>query len=373
MTAVTIGVGTWIWSQRSDGSAHDVRHNDGRQVNEREERSRRWDERDSIRRRRRRRSGGADSVEEEEKDDTESYVSEDSWEERGETSMADHNQENLEEQQAYTDPSATQPNGSLMARFTDTIRRTPSPLQVFERVGRTFGFGERERWQEEVERREVFGGVSSGIPGVNVDVGALSGEDAMIGVSGKVEREVRHSTRGKEGQPRLGRRKVVVMVLDASARSLDEDGPGDDDQEQQSSIIDQIQYPPDIATTQLLILAYAPQLHAHPLSPLFTQQDDPALYTYNHISDLATSLIQHPTHILPFTTSDSHINLLKHIAPDVVYLEQTLASVEIVSKIQDWVGQVVVVADASSLETYGRAVTIDGRHFEDDWRRCIGT
>lgn len=69
---------------------------------------------------------------------------------------------------------------------------------------------------------------------------------------------------------------------------------------------------------------------------------------YNALATEAASLVSHPTHIMPFTTPVGHVHLLKHLAPNLVYMQESLCGPqgEIVQQIEGWVGQCVVVIGA---------------------------
>ena len=69
---------------------------------------------------------------------------------------------------------------------------------------------------------------------------------------------------------------------------------------------------------------------------------------YNALSTQAAALTSHPTHVMPFTTPTGHVAILRHIAPSMVYIQESLCggSGENVKHIEGWVGQVVVVVGA---------------------------
>ncbi len=66
---------------------------------------------------------------------------------------------------------------------------------------------------------------------------------------------------------------------------------------------------------------------------------------YSTLRAQALALVPSPAHVLPFTTPTGYVHMLRHLAPQMVYVEEGLggdhgASVE---QIRGWVGQVVVV------------------------------
>lgn len=105
--------------------------------------------------------------------------------------------------------------------------------------------------------------------------------------------------------------------------------------------------------------------------------------------------------ILPFTTPTGHIHLLRHLAPDYVYLQESLAgdNGDAISHLQSWLRQDVVLvvgadgghggladsedenASAGGPEQWweredrvgrGRGVVVvEGLHVGDDWARRV--
>lgn len=53
-----------------------------------------------------------------------------------------------------------------------------------------------------------------------------------------------------------------------------------------------------------------------------------------------------PTQILPFTTHDGYVHLLRHLAPSLVYVSDTLAgrNGESITQLKGWVGHTILVA-----------------------------
>ena len=68
---------------------------------------------------------------------------------------------------------------------------------------------------------------------------------------------------------------------------------------------------------------------------------------YNALATQAAALVSHPTHILPFRTPNGHVHLLRSLAPNLVYVQESLCGEsgggENVKAVEGWVGQVVVV------------------------------
>ncbi len=65
--------------------------------------------------------------------------------------------------------------------------------------------------------------------------------------------------------------------------------------------------------------------------------------------------------VLPFTTPTGHVHILRHLAPDVVYIAETLAgdNGKNVEDVRSWVGQVVVVVGGDGAGLGGLVDTED--------------
>lgn len=60
----------------------------------------------------------------------------------------------------------------------------------------------------------------------------------------------------------------------------------------------------------------------------------------------ALALVPTSSHIMPFTTPDGYVAMLRHLAPQVVYVSDTLTGDEgeSVAGLKGWVGHTIVVA-----------------------------
>lgn len=91
---------------------------------------------------------------------------------------------------------------------------------------------------------------------------------------------------------------------------------------------------------------------------------------FNTLYIQAQALVEKDTMIMPFTTPTGHIHILRHVGPEIVYLPATLAGSEgdIITQIQGWVGQVVLVVGDES----GHGGLVDsederGLEIEEKW------
>lgn len=153
----------------------------------------------------------------------------------------------------------------------------------------------------------------------------------------------------------------------------------------------------DTDGANIIILIYAPHLTAHPLAKSqrrptssgassfsnisagdATAADDGDIENtlYNTLMSQAQTLVNDPTHIIPFTTPTGHLHLLRHLSPALVYLEESLAGSasdgEVVKQIDGWVGQTVVVVGAEGAgivdtETEDEAARADGKKSSSKW------
>ncbi|KAK3687010.1 hypothetical protein LTR37_019262 [Vermiconidia calcicola] len=289
-------------------------------------------------------------------------------------------------------------DGSWYGRIAGTMRRTPSPQQFFDsaskqvtagvaaagaalgsiieagseeefderrqqrRETREEGFSDHERWSEEADER--------------VNAGS--------------ERRARSLSRKRKGE---GMKSVAVVV--SADTSIGDVGYGDDDADyrtehavshhpskltskakanEEQSILSHLPTAHNRSTTDLFILIYAPGLtslppvdyrpntittsrHSTPLatpgselqsmSPRVDAADAPRMTKqFDALYAQALALVSSPTRILPFTTRDGYVHILRHLAPQLVYLSDTLAGSEgeSIAQLKGWVGHSILVA-----------------------------
>jgi hypothetical protein len=138
-----------------------------------------------------------------------------------------------------------------------------------------------------------------------------------------------------------------------------------------------------------------------PRTPALSASNSPA---FNNLYAQALSMVDKDTMVLPFTTPTGHIHLIKHLKPEIAYVQEGLTGEkgEIVSQVTGWVGQVIVVVGAEgghaglvdSEDEYGRATrnekggkwweksdkiglgkgmeVVEGLRVGDDWGRRVG-
>ena len=142
------------------------------------------------------------------------------------------------------------------------------------------------------------------------------------------------------------------------------------------------------ASSRIFILIYAPDLRQHPLDASAQAARPPASITssysnigheevqshgedherplslidpdpmpapaqskmFQRLYKQAQTLVDNDTMVMPFTTDTGHIPLLRHLAPEIVYIQETLSGQrgDAITNISNWVGQVVLVVGDES-------------------------
>jgi hypothetical protein len=112
-------------------------------------------------------------------------------------------------------------------------------------------------------------------------------------------------------------------------------------------------------------------------------------------------LVEKETMVLPFTTPNGHVHILRHLQPEVIYLQESLSGEDgsIITSLQTWLRHDVILvvgadggsgglADSESeaeragktelwwqrAERVGRGrgvVVVDGMRVNDDWARRV--
>ncbi|SPQ20577.1 fb7dd7d8-acc8-4d4e-a0a0-88386be81fff [Thermothielavioides terrestris] len=225
------------------------------------------------------------------------------------------------------------------------------------------------------------------------------------------------------------RRKKVAIVVSADIRLDDVDADGF---HEHASILSHIPRQLDFSKVKLYVLIYAPYLKdaaldatsnlpPPSLSSSFSNIDhtqaqiteearsplagassaDPA---YNAIYAQAKALVEKESMILTFTTPNGHAHILRHIQPEIIYLQESLSgdNGSVVTNLQSWLRHDVILvvgaesghgglADSESEaekpgkekelwwhreDRVGRGrgvVVVDGARVQDDWaRRVLG-
>ncbi|MCJ1475551.1 hypothetical protein MMC13_004214 [Lambiella insularis] len=296
---------------------------------------------------------------------------------------------------AYARGAESQPpeDASMMARMSGALRRTPSPQQIFDGasrrvvasvaaagavVGRALSsireedkrdFEDHSRWNEEAQAR-VTGTTSAG----HSEARAGPTMDPSFQQAGPA--------------PKTGdKRKAVAIVVSAESKHH---GPHEEEVAYIQAHASILSHLPDHvdADCRVFILIYSPDLKEHPQAnssspgrpaasvtssysnighedlqtpgeesekPLTSvdprpETSPPRSDKFDALYTEAQGLVEKPTMIMPFTTPSGYVHLLRHIAPEVVYVQSTLSGPggDAVKHIAGWVGQVVLVVGDDS-------------------------
>ncbi|KAL3424130.1 peroxin 22-like protein [Phlyctema vagabunda] len=325
-------------------------------------------------------------------------------------------------------------SASYMARMSGALRRTPSPQQIFDGVSRSavagvaaagavvgnalqsirerdeHAYQDHQTWSEEAEARRPGAGPEPIDRTAPTQAGVLSSQRAPTN-SGS------------------GKRKTVAVVVSADAAGL---GGMDEDEgyhHEHASILSHLPHNTDFSKIRLFVLIYAPGLKEHPLdvpasrtpgslgssfenigfeqarTPTPEDYEKPikssASPAFNAVYAEALGLVEKETMVLPFTSSTGHVHILRHLAPDTVYLQESLAGADgdVITHLQSWLRQDVVLvvgadgghgglADSESEaeqapkehhwwereERVGRGrgvIVVEGLRVGDDWARRV--
>lgn len=265
-------------------------------------------------------------------------------------------------------------SSSYMARMSGALKRTPSPQQVFDGASRTVVGGL-------AAASAVLGNALSSIreevknPYADHRTWSEEAELRRAGISDISDRPTASSSQTKAEKAPVSRniqRKSVAIVISAASGH----GALHDEEDyhyEHASILSHLPRNIDISKTSLFVLIYAPSLKEHPLSVVsrrpansdsvsssfttieheqtHTPIEEPPQFLSNSnaafqaVYSEAQSLVENETMIMPFTTPTGHEHMLRHLAPDIVYLQESLAGDdgEVVTHLQSWLRQDVVI------------------------------
>lgn len=310
-------------------------------------------------------------------------------------------------------PQGEATGSSWGARMSGALRRTPSPQQLFESAGKT-----------------VSAGIAATGAAITNTLAAIREEDKNAFADHETWSEEADAKltrpRSQTREPSKRRRTVAIVVsADSHVGDLEEDGF-----HEHASILSHIPKNIDFNKVKLFVLIYAPGLKDHPLdqnadvkppslsssfsnigpgdaqtpaeekSPLMMAKDSNPVF--NTVYSQALSLVEKETMVLPFTSSNGHVHILRHLQPEVIYLQESLAGDNgtVINHIQTWLKYDVILvvgaesghgglADSESEEEkaggkmqkwwqredrVGRGrgiVVVDSMRVHDDWTRRV--
>ncbi|PNY28851.1 Uncharacterized protein TCAP_01230 [Tolypocladium capitatum] len=295
------------------------------------------------------------------------------------------------------------------ARMSGALRRTPSPQQFFDSTGKT-----------------VAAGVAAAGAVVGKALASIREEDKAYAENPWSEEADAKKDRSPPA-PGTGRRTVAVVVsADAPIPEVDDDGS-----HELASILSHIPRHNDFYRIKLYILIYAPDLKETALDTTNSNLPPPSLSSsfsnighdqaqasgdesksplipsstnnaaFNALYAQAIDLVDKEAMILPFTTPNGHVHILRHVQPEVIYLQESLGGENgsIIANIQTWLRHDIILvvgaesgsgglADSESEaeksskiekwwqkpERVGRGrgvVVVDGMRVHDDWVRRV--
>ncbi|KAI1106389.1 hypothetical protein F4804DRAFT_301114 [Jackrogersella minutella] len=253
-------------------------------------------------------------------------------------------------------PEASGVNAGWGSQVSGALRRTPSPQQFLSNAGKT---------------------VAAGMAGVGAAVGS-----ALASIrEGDKNAYADHETWSEEAEARKentppsqprdpGRRRKTIAIVVSADTNMDEfDGEG-----LHASILSHIPRNTDFSKIKLFVLIYAPglkdsALETSPsnlppasLSSSFSnianeqaqtpgeEAKSPTLNStantpFNAVYSQALALVEKESMILPFTSPNGHVHILRHLQPEVVYLQESLAGDNgaVITQLQTWLKYDVIL------------------------------
>ncbi|EAL90994.1 hypothetical protein KXW98_002944 [Aspergillus fumigatus] len=271
----------------------------------------------------------------------------------------------------------------MMARMQGALRRTPSPQQIFDGASKRVAAGmaaagafmgsaltsireedrgdfeDHSRWSEEVRSRATQGEAqaAAAVPTMS---GALPPRSAV------------------SAAPALDKKKkTVAIVVSSELASQDPD-----DFTEHASILSHLPEHVDSETAKIFVLIYAPGLKHAPnqggssnptlsvtssysniapeearspgetlsgdlstLEPRPADEQEGASPFFRTLYTQAQAIVDKENTIMPFSTATGYVHLVRHLSPDIVYVQESLTGKQgdAVQHISGWVRQVVVV------------------------------
>ncbi|RYO97437.1 hypothetical protein DL764_007315 [Monosporascus ibericus] len=250
------------------------------------------------------------------------------------------------------------------AQMSGALRRTPSPQQFLSDAGKR---------------------VAAGVAGVGAAFGsalaAIREEDKNAYADHETwseEAEARKETASAPSQSQSKdaskRRKTVAIVVSADTNVGDSDGDGDEFYEL-VSILSHIPRNTDFSKIKLFILIYSPglkdptpeapasNLPPPSLSSSFSnigheQAQTPGSETkspllgstsanpaFLAVYSQAVALVEKDTMVMPFSTPNGYVHILRHLQPDVLYLQESLAGSQgsTIDQLQTWLRHDIIL------------------------------
>lgn len=314
--------------------------------------------------------------------------------------------------------------GAALSSITEEDHENVNGRRTRSRKEREEGFSDHERWSEEADEKERVVATSS------------ESRDAVEKHAESFNASVRS---GREDRGK-GRAKKNVAVVVSAESGLDADDEDPEYRTEHASILSHLPSHHNAETTEMFVLIYAPHLTSLPPSNYQPSSSTPGApgsalgSSYSAIStpaqtpgeelasisprieasdgknkmfdalyQQALTLVSHPTQIMPFTTPSGYVQMLRQLAPQMVYLTDSLSLTEegkTVEQLKGWVGHTILVVgdeghggladtetedegpdgpkrsrwyENSPLVGLGKDVeVVDASRVGDDWARRVG-
>lgn len=302
--------------------------------------------------------------------------------------------------------------------FRGALRRTPSPQQFFDSTGKTVAAGV-------AAASAAMGKALASIR--EEDKSPYSGESNPWSEEADAKQEQERQPPAPASPSAISggkKHKTVAIVVSADAQSSFED---EDGFHEHASILSHIPRHNDFSQIKLFVLIYAPALKDTTTDTATSNLPPPSLSSsfsnighdqvtpgeesknplasssplFNSVYSEALGLVEKETMVLPFTTPNGHVHILRHLQPEVIYLQESLSGEEgsIITNLQTWLRHDVILvvgadggsgglADSESeaeratkpelwwqrTERVGRGrgiVVVDGMRVNDDWTRRV--
>ncbi|KAJ5743206.1 hypothetical protein N7533_010308 [Penicillium manginii] len=311
-------------------------------------------------------------------------------------------------------PGDTPYDPTFMGRMQGALRRTPSPQQIFDGASRKVAAGvtaagafvgnaltsireenrgdfeDHSRWSEEAQSRAISGQQTPTMSGALPNRGAVSGQHPVD--KKKKTSILSHLPEHVD----LDTSRIFVLIYAPEVKHAI--GQGSTSRATQSLASSYS----NIATEEANSSGELPSKDLQALEP--RQDNDLESHSpfFKTLYTQAQALVERENMIMPFSTATGYVHLVRHLAPDLVYVQESLTGNEgegeAVQHISGWVRQVVVVVgdeggrgglidsdDESALADKGerwwqkdgttgigkRIDVVDVLRVGDDWRRRV--
>ncbi|KAI1389202.1 uncharacterized protein F4822DRAFT_405336 [Hypoxylon trugodes] len=256
-------------------------------------------------------------------------------------------------------PEATGVSAGWGSQVSGALRRTPSPQQFLSNASKTVAAG----------MAGVGAAVGSALAAIREDDKNAYADHETWSEEAEARKEKSPSSQPKDSNKR---RKTVAIVVSADTNMDEFDSEGF---HEHASVLSHIPRNTDFSKIKLFILIYAPGLKDSALeassnnlppaslsssfsnigneqpqtpgeeskSPLLNSNT--ANTPFNAVYSQAIGLVEKETMVLPFTSPNGHVHILRHLQPEIIYLQESLAGDDgnVVTQLQTWLKYDVIL------------------------------